>query len=177
MQSEQTLWFPDDGISHLFGLQEEIAVHRKRLDAALFFTQLRNTIDQDRVKLKSYSAKAFHRSTKKKTFTSSVENAVAGKAEGLVLMPLLQAAGPNVKVPPLDLFILACFSLTSSHYTQLNANGLVEIFPRLFSTAFDSVQFSSDMRTIFLDLIEKTCHGSDQGTQILRRSCLIRALV
>ena len=92
------------------------------------------------------------------------------KTEGELLLPLVQdEVGLGVKVSPLDLLILACFSLTAAHYKLLRENGLVHLFPRLFRAIVTDVEMDEKMRATFVKLIREACRGQECGTRLLSK--------
>jgi hypothetical protein len=156
--------FPDNIVDVLFGLQIDVSTHRNQLDAASTFSKIRNQIDGDRMKLRTLTAHSLHRSTKKKTFQNAVKNAVEeGKLENKILITLVQEAlATSAQASPLDLFILVCFSLTGSHYKQLKDNDLIDICPRLLLAVFKDVTIATELRNMFIKLIEHVCNEKDE---------------
>ncbi|KJZ69834.1 hypothetical protein HIM_10787 [Hirsutella minnesotensis 3608] len=142
----------DDGLAYLFGLGFETQVHHNWLSAASTFSKIRQKLEIDAKKLQTLKPSTFHKSTKKKLFRTSMENAANAKLESRVLLPLID----DCTIPPaqaLRQFILVCYSFQHTQYEEIVSNGLVDIFPRLMRGITIDVSMAPTMESIFNNII------------------------
>ncbi|KJZ69147.1 hypothetical protein HIM_11465 [Hirsutella minnesotensis 3608] len=175
MEQLNTTLISDEATIHIFGLRENVTTHQKWLKAATVFTQIRSQVEEDEKKIERYTVSTLSRSTKPKTFRNSVKEAVSGKETGRILMPFISdrhgdASLANSKIEPLDMFIFACFTLTSKNYTAIRENGLVDAFPRLFRYIIPIYKMNPRIKEKLIDIIREECNGNAESESIL--ACL-----
>lgn len=150
---------------NIFGLKRDVSTHERLLQSAIYFTQLRKHIQQDKTKLSTFTSNQFHKSTKKATFTNAIKNGLkCHKIEYRVLKPLFdEKLGSMPMRVSLQYLILACFSLNSSQFKQLEKHKLLDIFPRLLVASFSDVAINEGLEETLHSIMKRLVQEDDSG--------------
>lgn len=164
--------FPEESFAYLFGLGVSPEVHHDWLKAATTFQKIRERLETDAVKLKHLRLSLFHRSTKKKLFKTSMENAADGKIESLVLLPLIRDDSIP-RAQSLCRLILVCYSFNQVCYENIINNGLAKIFPGLIKGIMSVGSLDQEMRLFCSNMIKDIWDGKNGNERILGKLHLV----
>lgn len=162
--------FSDDALAYLFGLGVQTPVHHDWLKAASTFNKLRQRLEVDAKKLQTLMPPAFHRTTKKRLFKTSLENAANAEIESRVLLPLIE----DHTIPPtqsLQRLILVCYSFQRVHYQEIVDNGLENVFTRLMRGVVIDISMDPTMKHMFSNIIRDVWNGKEKSELILSMTC------
>ena len=161
--SQSSLYFFPDTTA-IFGLNVEVDAYRDMLQRANFFLGIRTHLQQEIPKLKFFTARAFHKSTKKKLFHNNIRRMTRQGTETQALMPLFDK-GPDRRAR-FDLFLLVCFSFSDNHFRQIEQHNLTEIFPHMLRRVIERIDISHEMMGLFAKIIRESC-GNDEGSKCI----------
>jgi hypothetical protein len=146
----------------LFGLDIGLDVYLSRLEAAKFFSQIRKDIDRNITTLKTLTPHAFGKRRTKDTFKENVELVVNGARESRVLMPLVGKLGSDDSV--INIFVLACFTLSKTTYTSLDRHNLAGVFAEFLTCVVDDCTIFPGLREKLIEVIEDVCRKNENET-------------
>ncbi|OGE47631.1 hypothetical protein PENARI_c039G07396 [Penicillium arizonense] len=149
----------------MFGLDIGLHEHKDILEKANCFSGLRAHLEQDNMKLKTFSASDFSRSTKRKLFNKNINRAARQCPGSQILIAFLDKE--NAEGARFDLFMLACFSLSEHHFQQIEKHGLSELFPHLLRRVIGRTDLTSALIDKMVTIIKETCGDDEMGKCIL----------
>lgn len=155
--------FPPEYDTVLFGLDLDLDQYKDMLEKANCFLGIRTHLEQDYLKMKSLSATSFHRGTKKQLFKKNVIRSIQQDPGSETLMQLLYMQKDESN--DVDLFFLACFSLSDRHFRLIKDHGLNEKFPLLLRKVV-SINISSSIMQRFVAIVRDIC-GTDETSKII----------
>jgi len=148
----------------LYGLDEDLSIYLKKLDAAQAFCQIRRDIDRKATSLKTLTPALFSKHRKADQFRRNVELAVKGDRRGQVLSDLILKSMVIRTDHFLNFFILGCFTLTEATYKKLEDNGLVDNFAEFYLHVIKEFDIYPKLREKLLDIMMDTCKKNTSKT-------------
>lgn len=162
------LLFAKEEYSSLFGVGYDIRTHSARLEAADYFYQIRKRIEKSKTRLNSLTARDFKKH--QLPFRETVAESLAKESgHRQLLLPLILDNPTEVGI---KCFILACFTLSSSHVAELQKKGLMSVFPQLFSDVAGDIAIPPETLGALIDTIVGVCgqQSSPSSAQLLGQS-------
>jgi hypothetical protein len=152
----------------LFGLDLDLDQYKDMLEKANCFFGIRAHLEQDYLKMKSLSTSTFHRGTKKQLFKKNIKRVIQQDPGSEALMPLLyMQKDENIR---LNVFFLACFSLSDHHFRRIEDHGLNEKFPLLLRKVISINDISSSIMQRFVAIVRALCGTDETSKSILGSS-------
>ncbi|KAE8554686.1 hypothetical protein EYB25_003227 [Talaromyces marneffei] len=145
----------------LLGLHLETGTYLLLLEALQTFGKVRKHIEEDLTRLRSYTWAVFKKSSKKSLFEKNLRFAMEDTLGEDILLSLLSDTS---QVNRLNSFLLACFSLSESHFKEIESHGLIAGFHRLLEK--QPCHFSEPLKQGLIRWVLEICHANKNGNVI-----------
>ncbi|KAK1713389.1 uncharacterized protein BDZ83DRAFT_656292 [Colletotrichum acutatum] len=146
----------------IFGLDDSLSTHQKRLQAATAFATLRGGIERNKTLLSTLTKRNAQR-RRRDYFETNAKELVQSGDVSQILSPLVKLCSSHPE-RPIDWLLLALYSLTETCITNIKEQDLFDVFVELFPRAIGECSIFQETREMFIDVLRGICR---QDTSII----------
>lgn len=163
MSSQSSPQFSIDKDASLFGLDVEHKEHFSKLEAANIFSQVRKDLVRNANTLETLKPGDFARRRTKHLFKENVTLVMKGEPGSRIILPLVDKLSDSENNSVLNIFILACFTVTKTTRANIEKSKLTDVFADFLLRIFNDCAIFSDMRKILINIIKDVCQENNSN--------------
>jgi hypothetical protein len=162
--------YTEQEIGLIFGLNQSLNDYRSQVEKAQWWLHLRADLEEDKVKLASFTPAKLHHSSKKKLFEKNVPRVINSHQPGArTLLNIFNASHQTLleESARLNLFMFACFSLSDNDFAKIEQYGLAEIFHQMLTAVVVDISLQPALTTKFKAIIKSFCRDDPISRMLL----------